>query len=90
MRLRPWRLCPPAGTGPADLPHPRATAQRRRHAWEGGSVVMTQEEFEEAVRDALDAVPADLLDLMDNVVVLVEDEPPADDRPARAVRGHRR
>jgi predicted Zn-dependent protease with MMP-like domain len=42
-------------------------------------VLMTQEEFEEAVGDALDAIPADLLDLMDNVVFLCEDEPPAED-----------
>jgi predicted Zn-dependent protease with MMP-like domain len=42
-------------------------------------VLMTQAEFEEAVGDALDAVPADLLDLMDNVVFLCEDEPPAED-----------
>ena len=35
------------------------------------------EEFELAVGDALDAVPAELLDLMDNVVFLVDDEPPA-------------
>jgi predicted Zn-dependent protease with MMP-like domain len=42
-------------------------------------VLMTQEEFEEAVGDALDAVPADLLDLMDNVVFLCEDEPPDED-----------
>ena len=37
---------------------------------------MTREEFEEAVADALDAVPADLARLMDNVVVLVEDDAP--------------
>ena len=42
-------------------------------------MLMTQEEFEEAVGDALDAVPADLLDLMDNVVFLCEDEPPVED-----------
>jgi predicted Zn-dependent protease with MMP-like domain len=42
-------------------------------------VLMTQAEFEEAVGDALDAVPADLLDLMDNFVFLCEDEPPAED-----------
>ena len=42
-------------------------------------MLMTQEEFEEAVGDALDAVPAELLDLMDNVVFLCEDEPPAGD-----------
>lgn len=37
---------------------------------------MTRADFEECVADALDEVPADLLDLMDNVVVLVEEEPP--------------
>ena len=40
---------------------------------------LTTEEFDAAVGDALDAVPADLLDLMNNVVFLVEDEPPLDD-----------
>ncbi|MEU2199977.1 metallopeptidase family protein [Isoptericola sp. NPDC019482] len=45
-----------------------------------GSVVeMTREEFEDAVRDGLDQVPADLAAMMDNVVVLVEDDAPADD-----------
>ncbi len=42
-------------------------------------MLMTREDFEEAVGDALDAVPAELLDLMDNVVFLCEDEPPAGD-----------
>jgi predicted Zn-dependent protease with MMP-like domain len=37
------------------------------------------EEFEDAVGDALDAVPAELMDLLDNVVFLIEDEPPDDD-----------
>jgi predicted Zn-dependent protease with MMP-like domain len=32
--------------------------------------------FEELVSDALDDVPEDLLALLDNVVVLVEDDPP--------------
>jgi predicted Zn-dependent protease with MMP-like domain len=40
---------------------------------------MTAKEFEGAVEDALDVVPAELLALMDNVVFLVEDEPPSDD-----------
>jgi predicted Zn-dependent protease with MMP-like domain len=40
---------------------------------------MSEAEFEEAVADALDLVPQELLDLMDNVVFFVEDEPPADD-----------
>jgi predicted Zn-dependent protease with MMP-like domain len=37
---------------------------------------MTRERFEELVSDALDTVPAELTDLIDNCVVLVEDEPP--------------
>ncbi|HEY7717671.1 MAG TPA: metallopeptidase family protein [Pedococcus sp.] len=40
---------------------------------------MSAAEFEAAVGDALDEVPADLMALLDNVVFLVEDEPPADD-----------
>ena len=42
-------------------------------------LTLTTQEFDEAVSDALDEVPAELLALMDNVVFLVEDEPPADD-----------
>lgn len=34
-------------------------------------------EFEDLVADALDEVPPELMALLDNVVVLVEDEPPA-------------
>ena len=37
------------------------------------------EEFEELVGEALDGVPDELTALMDNVVVLVVDEPPAED-----------
>jgi len=40
---------------------------------------MTTQEFEEAVGDALDDIPTELLALMNNVVFLVEDEPPSDD-----------
>jgi predicted Zn-dependent protease with MMP-like domain len=39
----------------------------------------TRAEFEELVSVALDGIPAELASLMDNVVVLVQDEPPADD-----------
>ena len=39
-------------------------------------VEMTAEEFEEAVADALDEIPPELAAQMDNVVVLVEAEPP--------------
>jgi predicted Zn-dependent protease with MMP-like domain len=43
-------------------------------------VEMSREEFEGAVSDALDLVPPRLAALIDNVVVLVEDDPP-DDEP---------
>ena len=36
-------------------------------------VEMTREEFEDAVRDALDEIPEELAAQMDNVVVLVDD-----------------
>ena len=39
-------------------------------------VRMTRAEFEEAVVDALDHIPEELAAMMDNVVVLVEDDPP--------------
>ncbi|PZR53551.1 hypothetical protein DNL40_08650 [Xylanimonas oleitrophica] len=42
-------------------------------------VEMSREEFEAAVSDALDTVPPDLTAQMDNVVVLVEDDAPAED-----------
>ena len=38
-------------------------------------VHLSDEEFEAAVGDALDAIPGELADQMDNVVVLVQDEP---------------
>ena len=40
---------------------------------------LTDEEFELAVGDALDSIPPELAQAMDNVVVLVEQEPPPDD-----------
>ena len=42
-------------------------------------VDVTPEEFEELVADALDEVPPDLMDLLDDVVFLVEDEAPPED-----------
>ena len=39
----------------------------------------TEQDFEELVAVALDGIPPELAELMDNVVVLVEAEPPADD-----------
>lgn len=40
-------------------------------------VEMSREEFEDAVRDGLDLIPEDLTALIDDVVILVEDDPPA-------------
>ena len=40
---------------------------------------MSSSDFEDAVRDALDEIPAELAAQMDNVVVLVEDDPSEDD-----------
>lgn len=39
-------------------------------------VEMSRERFEELVGEALDEVPAELLRLMSNVVILVEDHSP--------------
>ncbi|SEJ62614.1 Predicted Zn-dependent protease, minimal metalloprotease (MMP)-like domain [Demequina mangrovi] len=43
-------------------------------------VEMTREDFEKAVDDAIDAVPEELLDLIDNCVILIEDEPEGEDK----------
>ena len=40
---------------------------------------MPRDEFEDAVGDALDLVPTGLMEQLDNVVFLVQDEPPAED-----------
>lgn len=37
---------------------------------------MSREDFEDAVRDGLDRIPPELAAQIDNVVVLVEDDPP--------------
>jgi predicted Zn-dependent protease with MMP-like domain len=65
-------------------PISKVTAGRRSTSGEtsvvsrqdGRVVDMTRAEFEDAVRDALDEIPAELAAMMDNVVVLVEDEVP--------------
>jgi len=44
-------------------------------------VRMSRERFEQLVDDALDGVPDDIAALIDNVVVLIEDEPPEDEPP---------
>jgi len=38
-----------------------------------------EEHFQEAVADALDQIPDELAQLMSNVAVLIEEEPPADE-----------
>ena len=40
---------------------------------------MSREHFEEAVREALDMIPDDLADAIENVAVTVEEEPTDDD-----------
>ncbi|HET7801406.1 MAG TPA: metallopeptidase family protein, partial [Humibacillus xanthopallidus] len=40
---------------------------------------LSDAEFEQAVGDALDSIPPELAQAMDNVVILVEPEPPEDD-----------
>lgn len=42
------------------------------------SLLLSEAEFEAAASDALDLIPGELVDAMDNVVVLVEDEPEAE------------
>jgi predicted Zn-dependent protease with MMP-like domain len=43
----------------------------------GGVVEITREEFEDLVGEALDTIPPGLARLMDNVVIVVEDDPPS-------------
>lgn len=40
---------------------------------------MERAQFEVLVGDALDSIPAELAELLDNVVIVVEDDAPADD-----------
>ena len=45
--------------------------------WTG--VQMSAEQFDELVAEALDSIPEELADMITNCVILVEDEPPADE-----------
>ena len=45
------------------------------------AMIMAKEDFEELVAVALDTIPAELAELIDNCVVLVEDFPPPDVLP---------
>lgn len=50
-----------------------------REKWQHGCMVeISDEDFDAAVRDGLDLVPPELAEQMDNVVVLVRDEPTAE------------
>jgi predicted Zn-dependent protease with MMP-like domain len=42
-------------------------------------VQMSDEDFEAAVDEGLEMIPDELLDLVDNVVILIEEEPTGDD-----------
>jgi predicted Zn-dependent protease with MMP-like domain len=42
---------------------------------------MSAAEFEEAAQEALDALPEQFLALLENVAVIVEDDPPPDEPP---------
>jgi predicted Zn-dependent protease with MMP-like domain len=52
------------------------------------AVEMGRERFEELVGEALDEVPEELLALMNNVVILVEDDPPAGENLLGLYEGH--
>jgi predicted Zn-dependent protease with MMP-like domain len=54
-------------------------ATRSQRGQDHGVVEMSVEEFELVVAEALDGVPPQLTQLMDNVAVFVEDEPPPED-----------
>jgi predicted Zn-dependent protease with MMP-like domain len=54
----------------------------------GVPVEMSRERFEELVGEALDEVPAELLNVMNNVVILVEDEPPDGEDLLGLYEGH--
>ena len=57
----------------------RAPLQRARDEGEAGVIEMSRHRFEALVEAALDEVPGELAEHIDNCVVLVEDDPPAGD-----------
>src|SRR5690606_20495327 len=74
--------------GPARGPGHATTATSGRGRRSDVPVEMSRERFEELVRDALDEIPGELLDLMDNVVILVEDEAEGDTELLGLYEGH--
>jgi len=75
MSIRVYRRISKARVHVLLAGHSHATSSRQ----DGGVFEMARDEFEEAVRDALDQIPPELARVMDNVVVLVEDHAPPDD-----------
>jgi predicted Zn-dependent protease with MMP-like domain len=73
--------------GRLDTPVPSGTAKAyglpvsaQNHVADNGGVIeMSRQRFEELVAEALDTIPPELADLMDNVAIFVEDEAPPDD-----------
>ena len=68
---RPW-------TGARRIPAPRGL-DLSRHDRVGPVQPIDPAAFEAIVEESLDEVPEELMAMLDNVVFLVEDEPPADD-----------
>ena len=54
---------------------------------DGGVMDLTREQFEDLVGEALDTIPEEFAQRMENVVVLVEDHPPAGRRILGLYRG---
>ena len=48
---------------------------------------LTDEEFESAVQDAIDSIPDEFLDELENVAIVIEDEPEKEDFQADAYFG---
>ena len=66
----------PGNDGDKHRGHPGRPAAGGLYA---GGVQLSEADFDDLVAQALDRIPGPLAALMDNVVVLVEDEPPRDD-----------
>lgn len=59
--------------------HPFAMSSRRLRGSRRPRLRVTSEEFEGLVAEALDSLPEDFAELLDNVAVTVEEEPSAED-----------
>jgi predicted Zn-dependent protease with MMP-like domain len=64
----------------ASVPPDKPAANAGTSARENGSMMqMSRERFEELVAEALDTIPPEIADLMDNVAIFVEDDAPPED-----------